>query len=116
MFFNSKKLRAVLEKKLERRQLREEKRKAIRLKRLADREADEMNQKIATEEKLLLITQRKLEAIHLLGELFTRIKVFNVIIFGVICIDFKKFQAKTIANNNTDEKSSNNGNANSVSY
>lgn len=34
-----------------------------------------MNQKIATEERLLLKTQRKLEAIHLLGELFTRIKV-----------------------------------------
>lgn len=34
-----------------------------------------MNQRIATEEKLLLKAQRKLEAIHLLGELFSRIKV-----------------------------------------
>lgn len=67
-----------MEKKLERRKLREDKRKAKRLKRLADREADEMNQRIATEERLLLKTQRKLEAIHLLGELFTRIKVFNI--------------------------------------
>lgn len=68
-----------LEIKLERRKLREGKRKAKRLKRLADREADEMNQRIATEEKLLLKTQRKLESIHLLGELFNRIKVFNII-------------------------------------
>jgi len=47
-----------------------------------------MNQKIATEERLLLKTQRKLEAIHLLGELFTRIKVnlqpFSIIIFGLL--------------------------------
>lgn len=64
-----------LEKKNERRKLREEKRKAIRIKRLIDREADVMNQKIASEERLLLKTQRKLEAIHLLGELFTRIKL-----------------------------------------
>lgn len=65
-----------LEKKNERRKLREEKRKEKRIKRLAEREADVMNQKIATEERLLLKTQRKLEAIHLLGELFTRIKVY----------------------------------------
>ncbi|XP_029343655.1 A-kinase anchor protein 17A isoform X1 [Acyrthosiphon pisum] len=70
---NKKKL-FELEKKNERRKLREEKRKAKRIKRLAEREADVMNQKIATEERLLLKTQRKLEAIHLLGELFTRIK------------------------------------------
>lgn len=75
-FFSQKKL-FELEQKLERRKSREEKRKSIRLKRLADREADEMNQRIVTEERLLLKTQRKLEAIHLLGELFTRIKVFN---------------------------------------
>lgn len=67
-----------LEKKLERRKLREEKRKAKRLKCLADQEANEMNQRIATEEKLLLKTQRKLEAIHLLGELLTRIKVIII--------------------------------------
>jgi len=73
--FSSKKKLYELEKKNERRKLREEKRKAKRIKRLIDREADVMNQKIATEERLLLKTQRKLEAIHLLGELFTRIKV-----------------------------------------
>jgi len=72
--FSKKKLLEI-EKKLERRNLREEKRKAKRLKRLANREADEMNQRIATEERLLLKAQRKLEAIHLLGELFSRIKV-----------------------------------------
>jgi len=65
-----------LEKKLERRNLREEKRKAKRLKRLANREIDEMNQRIVTEERLLLKAQRKLEAIHLLVELFARIKVY----------------------------------------
>jgi len=74
LLFSKKKL-FELEKKNERRKLREEKRKARRIKRLAEREADVMNQKIATEERLLLKTQRKLEAIHLLGELFKRIKV-----------------------------------------
>lgn len=77
LIYSQKKL-FELEKKIERRKLREEKRKAIRLKRLADQEADEMNKRIVTEERLLLKTQRKLEAIHLLGELFTRIKVFNI--------------------------------------
>lgn len=67
-----------MEKKLERRKLRENKRKARRLKRLADLEVDKMNEKIVSEEKLLLKTQRKLEALHLLGELFTRVKVFNI--------------------------------------
>ncbi|XP_050429457.1 A-kinase anchor protein 17A-like [Adelges cooleyi] len=64
-----------LEKKLERRKLRQAKRKAICLKRLADQQADTMNQQIATEEKLLLIAQRKLEAIHLIGELLPLLKV-----------------------------------------
>lgn len=67
-----------MEKKLERRKLRENKRKARRLKRLADQEVDEMNERIVSEEKLLLKTQRKLEALHLLSELFTRVKVFNI--------------------------------------
>lgn len=77
LFFSRKKI-LEMEKKLERQNLREEKRKAKRLKRLADKEADEMNQRVVTEEKLLLKAQRKLEAIHLLGELFSRIKVFHV--------------------------------------
>jgi len=60
-----------------------------------------MNQKIATEERLLLKTQRKLEAIHLLGELFTRIKVhlltFLIIIFCLlIYILFLYFSRKLI--------------------
>lgn len=77
LFFSRKKM-LEMEKKLERQNLREEKRKAKRLKRLADKEADEMNQRVVTEEKLLLKAQRKLEAIQLLGELFSRIKVFHI--------------------------------------
>lgn len=34
-----------------------------------------MNKKIATEERLLLMAQRRLESIRLLGELFNRLKV-----------------------------------------
>ncbi|XP_025195231.1 A-kinase anchor protein 17A isoform X2 [Melanaphis sacchari] len=133
---NKKKL-FELEKKNERRKLREEKRKTKRIKRLIDREADVMNQKIATEERLLLKTQRKLEAIHLLGELFTRIKLKinsqkneeekseknNTNSNNVQCRDFestfkqrmiekwKPFQNKILknsTNNDTENRSSNN--------
>ncbi|XP_050532002.1 micronuclear linker histone polyprotein isoform X2 [Daktulosphaira vitifoliae] len=67
-----------LEKKKRRRKLREEKRRAVCLKKLADEEAEKINRKIAIEDKYLIAAQRKLESIHLLRELLTRIKA-NII-------------------------------------
>lgn len=58
-----------------RRREREEKRKAKILAKLKVKGADEINEKIAKEEKKLLKVQRKLEAIRLVEELFRRIKV-----------------------------------------
>ncbi|CAH1956085.1 unnamed protein product [Acanthoscelides obtectus] len=60
-----------------RRKLREEKRKAKILQKLEITGADEINEKIANEEKKLLKVQRKLEAIRLVEELFRRIKDKN---------------------------------------
>ncbi|KAJ8933253.1 hypothetical protein NQ314_014134 [Rhamnusium bicolor] len=60
--------------KIERRKLREEKRKAKILETLEVTGTDEINEKIAKEEKKLLRVQRKLEAIRLVEELFRRIK------------------------------------------
>nr|CAH7744885.1 unnamed protein product [Callosobruchus chinensis] len=60
-----------------RRKLREEKRKAKILQKLEITGADEINEKIAIEEKKLLKVQRKLEAIRLVEELFRRIKEKN---------------------------------------
>lgn len=61
-----------------RRRLREAKRKAKVLEKLKIKGADEINEKIAKEEKKLLKAQRKLEAIRLVEELFKRIKVREV--------------------------------------
>lgn len=58
-----------------RRRLREEKRKTKVLEKLKIKGADEINEKIAKEEKKLLKAQRKLEAIRLVEELFKRIRV-----------------------------------------
>lgn len=55
--------------------MREEKRKAKILKKLEITGSDEINEKIAKEEKKLIKVQRKLEAIRLVEELFRRIKV-----------------------------------------
>ncbi|XP_022920362.1 A-kinase anchor protein 17A isoform X2 [Onthophagus taurus] len=70
-----KKERSLKEEKEKRRRQREEKRKAKILEQLKNSEADEINAKIAKEEKKLLKAQRKLEAIRLVEELFRRIKV-----------------------------------------
>ena len=61
--------------KAERQRQREEKRKKRQLMKLKEKETQEMNMKIAVEEKKLLIAQRKLESIRLLDELFERVKV-----------------------------------------
>ncbi|XP_057658883.1 A-kinase anchor protein 17A isoform X1 [Diorhabda carinulata] len=65
------------EQKKLRRKLREEKRKAKILEKLEISGSDEINEKIANEEKKLLKVQRKLEAIRLLEELFRRIQEKN---------------------------------------
>ncbi|XP_074039008.1 A-kinase anchor protein 17A isoform X2 [Leptinotarsa decemlineata] len=64
----------IKEQKKLRRKLREEKRKAKILEKLEITGSDEINEKIAKEEKKLLKVQRKLEAIRLVEELFRRIK------------------------------------------
>ncbi|KAF5272286.1 hypothetical protein FQR65_LT04943 [Abscondita terminalis] len=61
--------------KEQRRREREEKRKAKILAKLKVNSTDEINDKIAKEEKKLLKVQRKLEAIRLVEALFQRIKV-----------------------------------------
>ncbi|XP_044262350.1 A-kinase anchor protein 17A [Tribolium madens] len=60
--------------KEQRRREREQKRKAKLLEKLKINSCDEINDKIAKEEKKLLKAQRKLEAIRLVEELFRRIK------------------------------------------
>ncbi|KYB25041.1 hypothetical protein TcasGA2_TC031075 [Tribolium castaneum] len=60
--------------KEQRRREREEKRKARLLEKLKINSCDEINDKIAKEEKKLLKAQRKLESIRLVEELFRRIK------------------------------------------
>lgn len=64
--------------KEDQRRQREEQRKAKQLELLKKKETEEISHKIALEEKKLLITQRKLESIRLLEELFNRIKVSAV--------------------------------------
>ncbi|XP_065170960.1 A-kinase anchor protein 17A isoform X2 [Atheta coriaria] len=60
--------------KEQRRRQREEKRKAKILAQLKDQEKNDFNQKIAKEEKKLLIVQRRLEAIRLVEDLFKRVE------------------------------------------
>lgn len=69
----------IKEQKKLRRKLREEKRKAKILEKLEISGSDEINEKIAKEEKKLLRVQRKLEAIRLVEELFRRIQVHKII-------------------------------------
>lgn len=57
--------------------MREQKRKEKQLEKLKLKEMENMNKKIAAEEYLLLMAQRKLESIRLLGELINRIKVMS---------------------------------------
>ncbi|XP_050293787.1 A-kinase anchor protein 17A isoform X2 [Anthonomus grandis grandis] len=60
-----------------RRRMREEKRKAKIMKKLEITGSDEINEKIAREEKKLIRVQRKLEAIRIVEELFRRVKEKN---------------------------------------
>lgn len=72
--FRIKKLKEKEEKLLRRKQ-REEKRKLKQLEILKAKEAEDMNRKIASEERLLLMAQRRLESIRLLSELIKRVEV-----------------------------------------
>lgn len=56
---------------------REEKRKEKHLKKIREQEQQQLSSKIRSEEKKLLIAQRKLESIRVLEALFDRIKVFH---------------------------------------
>lgn len=56
-------------------QQREKRRKEKELKKIRDAEEQQLNSKIKSEEKKLLIAQRKLESIRLLESLFERVKV-----------------------------------------
>merc|ERR1711874_785996 len=58
----------------QRRMAREEKRKTKRLRKMGLTEEEEMAEKIGSEERKLLIAQRKLESIRLLDELLERVK------------------------------------------
>lgn len=60
---------------LDKQRLREEQRKEKHLKKIREREQHEISSKIRSEEKKLLIAQRKLESIRVLEALFDRIKV-----------------------------------------
>lgn len=67
------------EKKIEeyeKQRQREEKRKEKQLKKIREQEQQQLDSKIRSEEKKLLIAQRKLESIRVLEALFDRIKVY----------------------------------------
>ena len=56
---------------------REAKRKAKTLHKMGLTEEEEMSERIGTEERKLLLAQRKLESIRILDELVERVKVMN---------------------------------------
>ena len=64
--------------KMERRMEREQRRRAAKSKRKNQTQEEQMAEKIAVEERKLLIAQRKLESIRLLDELLDRVKVINI--------------------------------------
>ena len=64
--------------KMERRMEREQRRRAAKAKRKNQTQEEQMAEKIAVEERKLLIAQRKLESIRLLDELLDRVKVINL--------------------------------------
>lgn len=64
----------------EKQRMREEKRKEKHLKKLREQEQNQLNSKIRSEERKLMIAQRKLESIRVLEALFERIKVMSTVI------------------------------------
>lgn len=61
--------------KIRRRMEREERRRQRKLSRKNVNDEEEMNRRIAIEERKLLVAQRKLESIRMLDELLERVKV-----------------------------------------
>merc|ERR1712142_649489 len=61
----------------QRRMAREEKRKVRTLRKMGLTEEEEMAERIGTEERKLLLAQRKLESIRILDELLERVKATN---------------------------------------
>lgn len=66
--------KAIRDEQEERRRKREEKRRRKKKEKKEKEEAEKLSLRIATEERKLLLAQRKLESIRILSELFERIK------------------------------------------
>ena len=71
----SMRMESEMQLKMRRRMDREEKRRQNKLKVKHQTDEEEMAERIAVEERKLLIAQRKLESIRLLDELLERVKV-----------------------------------------
>ena len=71
----SMRMESEMQLKMRRRMEREEKRRQNKLKVRHQTDEEEMAERIAVEERKLLIAQRKLESIRLLDELLERVKV-----------------------------------------
>ena len=71
----SMRMESEMQLKMRRRMQREEKRRQNKLKVKHQTDEEEMAERIAVEERKLLIAQRKLESIRLLDELLERVKV-----------------------------------------
>lgn len=82
------KLEVLKLEEYEKQRMREEKRKEKHLKKLREQEQTQLNSKIRSEEKKLLIAQRKLESIRALEALFERIKVMYC-----DCVDVSAYSA-----------------------
>ena len=72
---NERKMSLEKQLKIERRMERENRRRLAKMRMKNGSNEEEMAEKIAVEERKLLIAQRKLESIRLLDELFDRVKV-----------------------------------------
>ncbi len=66
---------AIRQEKIRRRMEREERRRQRKLQKRNMTDEEEMNRRIAVEERKLLVAQRKLESIRMLDELLERVKV-----------------------------------------
>jgi len=75
-----------------RRQEREERRRVQKLEAKRREDEQKMQQRIALEERKILIAQRKLETIRLLSELFARIKVLCIFSLDVSVTVNHKFK------------------------
>ena len=89
---------AEREEKIRRRMEREERRRQQKLKRKSGDDEEEMNRRIAVEERKLLVAQRKLESIRLLDELLERVKVnlTSAAAFMVLVLFWKRMKQEVI--------------------